>query len=205
MQKGLASRISDFHEERYYFHNTYLEILVRYGLLGLGLYLWMVADLFRVGRKRHGSNFSPDGTLLDGQFRAVWPLMVLVYLMNGSFVGMNYQFVNGFLFALAGMLVAQNRLHSKEPMSSIDEITTYRRAGLRGFRLACSLSGKLRTGCPPKRFVAGFIWQRVTDGSDRKPGKHAGDDLMDRAACLRCIRYRHRDSGIPGDAGSGWG
>lgn len=114
MQAELANRVSDFREERYYFHNTYLEILVRYGLIGLGLYLWVVIDLFRIGRKRLRSNFSPDGTVLDEHFRSVWPLMVLVYLVNASFVGMNYQFVNGLLFTLAGMLAAQNRLHGKE-------------------------------------------------------------------------------------------
>ena len=114
MQAELANRITEFHDERYYFHNTYLEILVRYGLIGLGLYLWVVIDLFRIGRKRLRSNFSPDGALLDEQFRSVWPLMVLVYLVNATFVGMNYQFVNGFLFTLAGMLVAQNRLHGKK-------------------------------------------------------------------------------------------
>jgi hypothetical protein len=32
-----------------------------------------------------------------------------VYLLNGSFVVMNYQFVNGLLFTMAGLLVAQNR------------------------------------------------------------------------------------------------
>jgi putative inorganic carbon (hco3(-)) transporter len=114
MQAGLANRVSDFHEDRYYFHNTYIEILVRYGLIGLGMYLWIVIDLFRIGRKRLSSTFSPNGGLLDQQFRSIWPLMVLVYLVNGSFVGMNYQFVNGLLFTLAGMLAAQNRLHGKE-------------------------------------------------------------------------------------------
>ena len=110
MQAELANRVSDFHEERYFFHNTYLEIVVRYGLVGLGLYLWVVVDLFRVGRKGLGSHFSPDGTLLDEQFRSVWPLMVLAYVVNSCFVGMNYQFVNGLLFTFAGMLAAQNRL-----------------------------------------------------------------------------------------------
>jgi hypothetical protein len=32
-----------------------------------------------------------------------------VYLLNASFVVMNYQFVNGLLFTLAGLLAAQNR------------------------------------------------------------------------------------------------
>ena len=39
----------------------------------------------------------------------VWPVMVAVYLFNGSFVVMNYQFVNGLLFTIAGILAAQNR------------------------------------------------------------------------------------------------
>jgi hypothetical protein len=32
-----------------------------------------------------------------------------VYLINASFVVMNYQFVNALLFSLAGILAAQNR------------------------------------------------------------------------------------------------
>ena len=34
--------------------------------------------------------------------------MLVVYLLNGSAVVMNYQFVNGFLFTIAGILSAQN-------------------------------------------------------------------------------------------------
>jgi hypothetical protein len=33
----------------------------------------------------------------------------VVYLVNASFVVMSYQFVNGLLFTIAGMLAAQNR------------------------------------------------------------------------------------------------
>jgi O-antigen ligase len=108
MQIELSRRISDFRQEQYYFHNTYLEILVQYGVIGLGLYLWVVIDLFRVGRRR-ACSCSPDGSFLDENFRSMWPLIVLVYLVNASFVVMNYQFVNGLLFTLAGMLNAQNR------------------------------------------------------------------------------------------------
>jgi len=109
MQAELSNRISDFHQEQFFFHNTYLEILVQYGLIGLALYLWVVIDLFRLGRRRRGLTFSASGVFLDEQFRSLWPLLVGVYLVNGSLVVMNYQFVNGFLFTLAGMLVAQNR------------------------------------------------------------------------------------------------
>ena len=114
MQAELSSRITEFHQEQFFFHNTYLEILVQYGVIGLVLYGWLVVRLFQVGRKRPGIH-SPVSTFPDAQFRFLWPLIVTVYLLNGCFVVMNYQFVNGILFALAGMLAAQNR-RDKERM-----------------------------------------------------------------------------------------
>jgi len=113
MQTELSNRITEFHQEQFFFHNTYLEILVQYGVVGLAFYGWVVVDLFRVGRKRPGVR-SPEGNFPDAQFRSLWPLIVAVYLLNGCFVVMNYQFVNGILFALAGMLAAQNRRDQKE-------------------------------------------------------------------------------------------
>jgi O-antigen ligase len=108
MQTELSRRISDFHQERYFFHNTYLEILVQYGVIGLALYLWLVIDLFRLGRA-HPGTYSAEGCFLDQDFRCLWPLILLVYLVNASFVVMNYQFVNGLLFSLGGMLHGQNQ------------------------------------------------------------------------------------------------
>ncbi|MGB7585819.1 MAG: O-antigen ligase family protein [Terriglobales bacterium] len=113
MQTELSNQISDFHQEQFYFHNTYLEILVQYGLVGLGFYGWLIIDLFRLGRVQANARF-PDGSFLDTQFRSLWPLIVVVYLINASFVVMNYQFVNGILFTLAGMLAAQNRRVQEE-------------------------------------------------------------------------------------------
>jgi len=109
MQTELSKRISDFHQEQFFFHNTYLEIVVQYGLVGLLLYLWVVVDLFKLGRTRSVISTRTDSGFLDQQFRALWPLLVVVYLLNGSFVVMNYQFVNGYVFAVAGLLAAQNR------------------------------------------------------------------------------------------------
>ncbi len=109
MQAELSKRISDFHQDQFFFHNTYLEILVQYGLVGLLLYLWLVVDLFKLGRKQNQSFLHRDSDLLDAQFRKLWPVLLSVYLLNGSFVVMNYQFVNGFMFTVAGLLLAQNR------------------------------------------------------------------------------------------------
>jgi len=109
MQAELSRRISDFHQKEFYFHNTYLEVLVRYGLVGLALYVWLIVDLFRVGRTPAPAVFPQENTFLDQQFRSLWPLFLAVYLVNGAVVVMNYQFVNGLLFSIAGMLTAQNR------------------------------------------------------------------------------------------------
>jgi len=113
MQTELSKRISDFHQEQFFFHNTYLEIVVQYGLVGLLLYLWIVVDLFKLGRSRNRPSSRVDSGFLDQQFRALWPLLLGVYLLNGAFVVMNYQFVNGFLFTMAGLLVAQNRRNAE--------------------------------------------------------------------------------------------
>ncbi len=109
MQPTLQKRISGFHQDAFFMHNTYLEILVERGLMGLALYVWVVIGLFRLGRRRCAPGGLSNTGFLDGQFRSLWPILVIVYLVNASFVVMNYQFVNGLLFTLAGMLAAQNR------------------------------------------------------------------------------------------------
>ena len=107
VQPELADRVSDFRQREYFFHNTYLESAVYHGLAGLALYLWMIFDLFRIGSRHIDGN--DDGQFLDSAFRRVWPLILAVYLINASFVVMNYQFVNALLFSLAGVLASQNR------------------------------------------------------------------------------------------------
>ncbi len=109
LQPELAKHVHDFHQSAYFFHNTYLEIAVQHGLLGLTLYLWVVVDLFRLGGRRRAHAAPREGTFLDEHFRSLWPVLVAIYLFNGSFVVMNYQFVNGLLFTIAGILAAQNR------------------------------------------------------------------------------------------------
>lgn len=112
MTDELDRRISDFQQEHFYFHNTYLEILVQYGLLGLGLYIWLVIDLFRLGRGRYRLS---EKSFADRQFQGMWPLLLGVYLVNGLFVVMNYQFVNGYLFTLAGVLAGQDHRQDRTP------------------------------------------------------------------------------------------
>jgi O-antigen ligase len=109
MQLELQKRISGFHQDAFFMHNTYLEILAEHGLLGMALYAWVVIGLFRVGRKQGTPEGLSNSSFLDEQFRSLWPILVIVYLVNASFVVMTYQFVNGLLFTLAGMLAAQNR------------------------------------------------------------------------------------------------
>jgi O-antigen ligase len=107
MQAELSRQVSDFHQEEFYFHNTFLEVLVNYGLVGLALYLWLVVGLFRVGRVSSNHHLS-ENCILDAQFRKLWPFFLFVYFFNAMFVGMNYQFVNAFVFTVAGILVGDN-------------------------------------------------------------------------------------------------
>jgi len=57
-----------------------------------------------------------DG-FLNRQFHAMWPVLLGIYWVNAAVVVMNYQFVNGLLFTMAGMLAAQNRRKAKDPQT----------------------------------------------------------------------------------------
>jgi O-antigen ligase len=109
----LARHVSGYKQKELYPHNTYLEILVEHGIFGLALYLWLMLEIFRLGRgavpraEREG--------LLNRQFHAIWPVLLGVYWVNAAVVVMNYQFVNGLLFSMAGMLAAQRRRAMKDP------------------------------------------------------------------------------------------
>ena len=107
MPADLPRYVSGYNEKVMYPHNTYLELLVEQGVAGLALYLWLMWELWRLSRgavpaeERHG--------YLDVEFQRMWPILLGVYWINASTVVMNYQFVNGLLFTIAGMLAAQQR------------------------------------------------------------------------------------------------
>jgi O-antigen ligase len=111
MPSQLEERVSDFHLNQFVVHNTYLEILVEHGLLGLALYAWLVLRLF--GLSRTWPSSPSTGTFLDHGFRELWPVILGVYLLNGFFVVMNYQFVNGFLYTLAGLQAGQSQAEGR--------------------------------------------------------------------------------------------
>jgi len=115
VQSEVARRISDFHPDYYVFHNTFLELAVGRGLVGLGLYAWLILCLFRLGRLPKSEPSGPPH-FMDLEFRNLWPTLVGVYLINASAVVMNYQFVNGLLFTLAGILAAQNRRNIEQQL-----------------------------------------------------------------------------------------
>ncbi len=112
MPEELARHVSGYKEKELYPHNTYLEILVEHGIFGLSLYMWLMWEIFRLGR---GQIPRAEGKgLLNRQFHAMWPVLLAVYWVNAAVVVMNYQFVNGLLFTMAGMLAAQQRRAVKE-------------------------------------------------------------------------------------------
>jgi O-antigen ligase len=112
MPSELARHVSGYNHPVLYPHNTYLELLVEHGIAGLALYLWLMYEIWRLGRgpvpRTEQSGF------LAQQFHRLWPMLLVVYWVNAALVVMNYQFVNGLLFTIAGMLAAQHRRVSAE-------------------------------------------------------------------------------------------
>ena len=107
MPSELPRFVSGYNEKVLYPHNTYLELLVENGVLGLALYLWLMWELWRLGSGPVPSR--EKGGFLDPYFHRLWPILLAVYWVNAAVVVMSYQFVNGLLFTLAGMLAAQRR------------------------------------------------------------------------------------------------
>ncbi len=101
MYAELGRRMEGYHLRTFYVHNTYLALLVEFGVPGLALYGILFFNLFRLSW-RHPSRES--GQLAS--LRKVWPILLSVYLFNAFFVDMAYQFVIGLVFTVAGMLCA---------------------------------------------------------------------------------------------------
>jgi putative inorganic carbon (hco3(-)) transporter len=107
MPDELPRYVRGYQEKVLYPHNTYLELLVELGVVGLALYLWLMWELWRLGRGLVPAD--EKGGFLDEQFHRLWPVLLVVYWANAAMVVMSYQFVNGLLFTMAGMLAAQRR------------------------------------------------------------------------------------------------
>ena len=101
MYSELARRMAGYHLRTFYVHNTYLALLVEFGVPGLALYGILFFNLFRL------SWHAPPGERgTVARLRKVWPIVLSVYLFNAFFVDMAYQFVIGLVFTVAGMLCA---------------------------------------------------------------------------------------------------
>lgn len=108
MPAELPRYVSGYKEEKVlYPHNTYLEMLVEQGVVGLGLYLWLMWEFWQLGRG--GVPVREEDGFLNSHFHRLWPILLAVYWANAAMVVMSYQFVNGLLFMMAGMLAAQRR------------------------------------------------------------------------------------------------
>jgi O-antigen ligase len=107
MPLELPRYVSGYAGKVMYPHNTYLEVLVEHGALGFSLYGWVMWELWQLAR-----GAIPPGErngFLDRGFHSLWPILLVVYWVNAAVVVMTYQFVNGLLFTIAGMLAAQRR------------------------------------------------------------------------------------------------
>jgi O-antigen ligase len=107
MPGELPRHVSGYSEKVLYPHNTYLELLVEFGVVGLALYLWLMWELWRLGHSL--VPVSERNGFLNHDFHRLWLILLGVYWVNAAVVVMSYQFVNGLLFTMAGMLAAQQR------------------------------------------------------------------------------------------------
>jgi putative inorganic carbon (hco3(-)) transporter len=107
MSSNIWRYITDFSTKyNWAAHNTYLEILVEYGLIGFIIYGVLIFYLFRLGSNLSISNNTQSLSLIDVHFILFWRIILLVYLINGMFVVMNYQFINALLFTIGGIVSA---------------------------------------------------------------------------------------------------
>ena len=107
MPPELPRYVDGFQGTVLYPHNTYLEVLVELGLVGLALYVWLMWEMWRLGRGAVPARES--GGFLDREFHGLWPILLGIYWVNAAVVVMSYPFVNCLLFTMAGMLAAQRR------------------------------------------------------------------------------------------------
>jgi O-antigen ligase len=112
MPAELPRYVYGYRDKVLYPHNTYLELLVEHGVVGLALYLWLMWEMWRLGRGPIPAEEKCG--FLDRQFHRMWPILLAVYWVNAALVVMSYQFVNAFVFTMAGMLAAQRR-RAQEP------------------------------------------------------------------------------------------
>jgi putative inorganic carbon (hco3(-)) transporter len=108
MYAELARRMQGYHLRTFYVHNTYLSLLVEFGIPGLLLYGILFVGLFRLARADSGDGAKQHDAV--STLREAWPILLGVYLFNAFFVDMAYQFVIGLMFTVAGMLCASNEV-----------------------------------------------------------------------------------------------
>src|SRR5229473_739451 len=108
MYSELARRMQGYHLRSFYVHNTYLSLLIEFGIPGLALYGILFFNLFRLGQTGIVADESPPISAL----RKIWPILLCVYLFNALFVDMAYQFVTGLMFTVAGMLCSSEEAPS---------------------------------------------------------------------------------------------
>lgn len=94
------------YEDNVYVHNSYLEILIEHGIVGLILYILIFLHCFKIGGHIYRSTRRDQTVLIDAKFVLLWRIFLGVYLINGMFAVMNYQFINALIFTVAGIVSA---------------------------------------------------------------------------------------------------
>jgi len=130
VQTELADRIEGFKGDVFVVHNTYFEILLEHGVVGCAMFAWLIAGLVGIGRRTARIDGAEEGGFLEGRAgRRLWLLLLSVYFINATFVVMNYQFVNGLLFTVAGILAMRQQRGEATAMCEVELKNAGRRFG----------------------------------------------------------------------------
>jgi O-antigen ligase len=92
------------YNDKVFVHNSYLEILIEQGIVGLALYIMIFFHCFKIGTPIYRFRNKSTNMLIDADFILYWRVFLVVYLVNGMFVVMNYQFINALIFTIAGII-----------------------------------------------------------------------------------------------------
>jgi O-antigen ligase len=105
----------DYDIPAYWIHNSYLEILVEQGLFGFTLYAAIIFYLVKIG-----TGLKTSSSLVDREFLPYWYGILVVYIINGMFVVMNYAFINALLFTLGGIVaISSSRMTQAKKSTSL--------------------------------------------------------------------------------------
>ncbi len=110
-------------------HNNFLSILAETGLVGLGLYLWMLWLIYKHSKRLHQRIPAEASGWVSRDLVVLFWILLIDYLIDGMFRETSVDpFNNGLLFMFVGVTLAVDYLLDYRPsLKTIEEIVGYKK------------------------------------------------------------------------------